>query len=151
MNEAKILFQQFLIDKKVYNLNVGYWRKQLQKALGEKIGRGDQFVKNKNSLGKSYYDGNPIYSYYHVIKRKAIRIIQEDPSQLVNFENIQLLEGWIGKIDLSVSESQDQEVPELVLSLFLTKSTVTKSVQLAKEWFTGDLHERNIKERLKLA
>ena len=48
MDERKILYQQFLKDKSIYNLNVSYWRVKLQKALDEKISSKDQLIKNKN-------------------------------------------------------------------------------------------------------
>ena len=79
MDERKALYHEFLKDKRIYNLNVSYWRIQLQKALEEKILSKEQLIKNKDNEGKGFYDGNPIFSYYSSKKEKAIRVIQEDP------------------------------------------------------------------------
>lgn len=148
MNERKILYQQFLKDKNIYNLNVGYWRVKLQKALNEKISKKDLLIKNKNDKGKNFYDGNPIFSYYNAKKDKAIRVIQEDPEYIKTYLEIKLIQAWITKIFVAHTETEEREVPELVISLFLTSSTVDKCVQLAKEWFSGDLTKSNLKARL---
>jgi hypothetical protein len=148
VDERKILYQQFLNDKSIYNLNVSYWRVKLQKALNEKISTKDQLIKNKNDKGKSFYDGNPMFSYFNPQKDKAIRVIQEDPTFIVSYSDIKLIEAWITKIFIIDRNSEEREVPELVISLFLTSSTVDKCVQLAKEWFSGDLTKSNLKSRL---
>jgi len=148
MDERKILYQQFLKDKSIYNLNVSYWRVKLQKTLDEKLSTKDQLIKNKNDKGKSFYDGNPMFSYYNTNKDKAIRVIQEDPTYIETYLDIKLIEAWISKIFVIDSNKEEREVPELVVSLFLTNSTVDKCVQLAKEWFSGDLTKSNLKGRL---
>ena len=147
-DERKILYQQFLKDKSIYNLNVSYWRVKLQKAFNEKIFTRDQLIKNKNEEGKSFYDGNPMFSYFNPKKDKAIRVIQEDPTYIETYSDIKLIEAWIAKIFINDSNKEEREVPELVISLFLTSSTVDKCVQLAKEWFSGDLTKSNLKNRL---
>lgn len=148
MDEKKILYELFLKDKSIYNLNVSYWRVKLQKTLGEKISAKDQLIKNKDNKGKNFYDGNPIFSYYSSTKDKAIRVIQEDPTYIEAHLDIKLLEAWITKIIIIDGKNDEREVPELVVSLFLTNSTVDKCVQLAKEWFDGNLGKSNLKNRL---
>lgn len=146
MDERKSLFIQFLKDKRTYNLNVGYWRRKLQKALEEKISRQDQFIKNKNSKGKSFYDGNPIFSYYNSSKEKAIRIIQEDPGELNNYLEIKLVEAWIDNIRIPNLKDKEVEVPELVISIYLTSSSVDKCLFLVRSWYFGQLNKSNIEE-----
>ncbi len=148
MDERKILYQQFLKDKNIYNLNVAYWRIKLQKALDEKISNNDQLIKNKNDKGKSFYDGNPMFSYYNSKKAKAIRVIQEDPTYIETHLDIKFIEAWITKIFIIDSDKEEREVQELVISVFLMSSTVNKCVQLAKEWFSGDLTKSNLKSKL---
>lgn len=150
MDERKILYQQFLREKAIYNLNVSYWRIKLQKALNEKISSKDQLIKNKDNKGKNFYDGNPMFSYYNPRKEKAIRVIQEDPSEINKYSDIKLIEAWISKILVTDSSREDKEVPELVISLFLTKSTVEKCVELAKDWFNGNLSKTNLESKLTL-
>jgi hypothetical protein len=148
MDERKILYQQFLKDKSIYNLNVGYWRVKLQKTLDEKISSKEQLIKNKDEKGKSFYDGNPMFSYYSQKKDKAIRVIQEDPIYIETYSDIKLIEAWIDKIFVIDKNKEEREVPELVISLFLTSSTVNKCVQLAKDWFSGKITKSNLKSRL---
>lgn len=148
MDERKLLFKQFLNDKNIYNLNVSYWRIKLQKALDEKISSQNQLIKNLNEKGKNFYDGNPMFSFYSKAKGKAIRVIQEDPVFVENYTDIKLIEAWITKIHVIGKENSEQEVPELVVSIFLTRNTVEKCVQLAREWFYGDLTKSNLKSRL---
>lgn len=148
MDERKTLYKQFLKDKKIYNLNVSYWRVKLQKALDEKISSQDQLIKNRNNEGKSLYDGNPIFSYYNVRKEKAIRIIQEDPIEIQNYSNIKLVEAWFDKILITDSNNEDKEIQELVISVFLTSTSIDKCILLAKEWFSGDISKQNLQDRI---
>lgn len=148
MDERKILYSNFLKDKRIYNLNVSYWRVKLQKDLEEKINSKEQLVNNKNSKGKSYFDGNPIFSYYYKRKEKAIRIIQEDPDEIKDYKEIKLVAAWIDKILIPLHNNDLNEIPELVISVFLTKSSVDKCLILAKLWFQGDLNETNIEANL---
>jgi hypothetical protein len=151
MENGKILFQEFLKNKNIYNLNVGYWRAKLQKALNEKISREDQFIKNKDDKGKSFYDGNPMFSYYSHKKNRALRVIQEDPTFISeNESDIKLIEAWISNIIIDDNDKEEVEIPELVISIFLTSLTVDKCVQLAIEWMSGDLTRLNIDARLEI-
>jgi len=147
MDERKALYRDFLKDKRIYNLNVSYWRVKLQKILEEKISSKEQLFKNKNQKGKGFYDGNPIFSYLNTRNDKAIRIIQEDPEDIGGYSEIKLIEAWIDKVIIPYSEN-NKEVSELVISLYLTKTSVEKCVHLVTLWFKGDLTSKNIVEQL---
>jgi hypothetical protein len=147
MDERKALYSNFLKDKRIYNLNVSYWRVKLQKTLEEKISSKEQLIINKNKKGEGYYDGNPIFSYYNVRNEKAIRIIQEDPEDIITYTEIKLIEAWIDKIIIPYSEN-DKEVLELVISLYLTKTSVEKCILLVIQWFKGDLNIDNLETQL---
>ena len=141
-DERKILFRDFLNDKSVYNLNVGYWRRKLQKALEEKrisFEDKNQLIVNKDKYGKNFYDGNPIFSYINFDREKAIRIIQEDPEDINHYSDIKLIEAWIDKIPVGT-----KQVAELVVSLYLTHDTVKKCLDLVNKWMTGDINKNNI-------
>jgi len=148
MDERKILFNQFLKDKRTYNLNVGYWRIKLQKALEEKISKEDILFKNKNSKGKNFYDGNPIFSYYSLKHNKAIRVIQEDANELETYKDIKLIDAWIDNLKIPISATEDKDVKELVVSIFLTNTTVEKCILLIKDWFLGKLDTTDIEIKL---
>ena len=153
MTHSKILYSQFLENKSIYNLNVSYWRVKLQQALKEKISSEEQLVKNKNEEGKNFYDGNPIFSFYSSKREKAIRIIQENPLLIGSHSDIKLIEAWIDKVFVadtkhSRNEYSEVEVPELVISLFLTSITVDKCVKIAEDWFKGDVTKANLEHKL---
>lgn len=148
MDERKTLYTQFLKDKRIYNLNISYWRVRLQKALKENISINDQLIKNRDRKGKNFYDGNPIFSYYNSRVEKAVRIIQEDPIEIESFSDIKLIEAWISKIIIQDNNKVDKEIQELVISLFLTSTTVEKCLLLTKEWFNGDLNKQNLETKL---
>ncbi|MCG7855480.1 hypothetical protein MD537_00745 [Flavihumibacter sediminis] len=149
MDERKALYREFLKDKRIYNLNVSYWRVKLQKTLEEKISSKEQLFNNKNHKGEGFYDGNPIFSFYNARKEKAIRIIQEDPEDIVTYTEIKLIEAWIDKVILPFSEN-DKEVLELVISIYLTKTSVYKCIHLVTLWFADDLTSNNIETQLDL-
>ncbi len=144
MDERKTLFIQFLNDKRTYNLNVSYWRKKLQKALDEKINSKDQFIQNRNNKGQKFYDGNPIFSYYSKPKNKALRIIQEDPIEISSYSEIKLIDVWLDKIRIAKNQNEDFEVQELVISIFLTSSSVESCMRIVRAWYLNDLNQDNI-------
>lgn len=148
MDERKILYNLFLEDKRTYNLNVSYWRVQLQKALQQKILKEDIIIDNKTKDGKSFYDGNPIFSYVNPSRQKAIRVIQENPKELDSFKDIVLIDAWIDKLTVVINSVADHQIPELVISLFLTSSTNKKCLLLAKSWFEGTIDSQTSIDRL---
>ena len=118
----KILFKNFLYDKNAYNLNSGYWKRKLLKNLDLKFSIENQYILNRKSDGKNFYDGNPIFSY--VENNKAFRIIQENPEELRDINdinNIKPIDAWIDNLYL---RDNSYSIPELVISLYLTSITL---------------------------
>lgn len=141
-DENKILYNSFLKEKNIYNLNSGYWKRKLLKNLGLKFSLENQYISNKKRDGKNFYDGNPIFSY--IENNKAFRIIQENPDDLSNFSDIKLIDAWIDKL----YKSKNRDIPELVISLYLTKETVDKTIELIKEFRFDSLNKENIDQYL---
>ncbi len=141
-DENKILYSSFLKEKNIYNLNSGYWKRKLFKKLNLKFSIENQYVSNKKSNGKNFYDGNPIFSY--IEKNKAFRIIQEDPEELYNYSDIKLIDAWIDKL----YKSENSNIPELVISLYLTRETVDKTIELINKFLFDNLNKENIEEYL---
>jgi len=142
-DKDKILFEQFLENKKTYNLNISYWRKKLNKALLEDIQLKDQPVQNKNEHGKNFYDGNPIFSYYSITKNKALRIIQENPKELAVYPETLKLDAWVNSLVLPL-QGEELEIKELVISIVLTPDSVRKCIQTVGFWLDNSLNETNI-------
>jgi len=141
-DENKILYNSFLKEKNIYNLNSGYWKRKLLNKLDLKFSLENQYVTNKKSNGKNFYDGNPIFSY--IENDKAFRIIQENPEDLSNYNNIKLIDAWIDKL----YKSENRQIPELVISLYLTRETVDKTIELIKEFRFDNLNKDNIERFL---
>jgi hypothetical protein len=141
-DEYKILYSSFLKQKNIYNLNSGYWKRKLLRKLDLKISPENRYISNKKSDGKNFYDGNPIFSY--IENNKAFRIIQENPEDLSSFSGVKLIDAWIDKL----YKSENLQIPELVISLYLTKETVDKTIELVKEFRVDNLNKENIDEYL---
>ena len=107
--------------------------------MKQKIQKEDIFISNRNKKGINFYDGNPIFSYINSSRQKAIRVIQENPIELESFKDIKLIDAWIDKVTIVAFGFDDREIPELVISLFLTSSTSKKCLRLAKGWFDGSI------------
>ena len=126
----KYLFIKSTEDKRIYNLNQGYWKRKLQSRLKEKFSEENVLFKNIDTKGKKIYDANPIFTFIDYQKTKAIRIIQDDIKQIEQ-ENIEmekyLISAWFDKISIYEKnniDSSEKNVNELVIALFLTRSTV---------------------------
>src|SRR5690554_6776324 len=76
--EQKLLFDKYSEDKRIYNLNQGYWKRKLQSRLQIKFDKESEIFKNSDAQGKKIYDANPIFTFVNNNKTKAIRIIQDD-------------------------------------------------------------------------
>jgi len=140
--QDKILYNSFLERKNVYNLNSGYWKRKLLKNLDLKFSIENQYISNKKRDGKNFYDGNPIFSF--IENNKAFRIIQENPDDLSKFNNVKLIDAWIDK----VNNFENNNISELVISLYLTRETVDKAIDLIKEFRFDRLNKENLNQFL---
>ncbi len=146
----KYLFIKTTEDKRIYNLNQGYWKRKLQSRLKEKFSEENVLFKNIDAEGKKIYDANPIFTFIDYQKTKAIRIIQDDIKQIeqgnIEMEKY-LISAWIDKISIYESDnidSSEKDVSELVIALFLTRNTVEKTMKLILKWLKNDLTNENI-------
>lgn len=140
----KFLFEKQGEDKRIYNLNQGYWKKKLQSRLKIKLDKESEIFKNVDARGKKIYDANPIFTFINENKTKAIRIIQDDVALLKDLSNLDnekyLISAWLDNIIYS----NNKEVPELVIALFLTKETVDKAMNLVILWLNNELTSERI-------
>ena len=146
--ERKILFERFNENKKIYNLNEGYWKRKLNSRLEQKFSSENILFKNFDGRGKKIYDANPIFAYLDYSKRKAIRIIQDDIREISN-QNLDLddihvlMSAWLDKIEI-IKLNELEKVDELVIALILTNETVDKTMELIQNWLYGDLSKEGI-------
>lgn len=131
MKANKHLYCNFLNDKRVYNLNRGYWKKMLS-DLGK-----DMSIPMYNehfSNGNLFYDGNPIISAHIPNLKKSIRIIQEAPET----DEVEI-GAWIEN-----TEMQGENTPELVISLELSRESSKIAKKLMKGWLEENWTESQI-------
>lgn len=146
----KYLFIKSTEDKRIYNLNQGYWKRKLQSRLKEKFSDENVLFKNIDTEGKKIYDANPIFTFIDYQKNKAIRIIQDDINQIEQENNEMekyLISAWFDKISIYEKnniDSSERNVSELVIALFLTRKTVEKTMDLIYRWLNNDLTNENL-------
>lgn len=128
---SRHLYRNFLNDRRVYNLNRGYWKRILSK-LGDNI--SIPFYNEHFSNGTPFYDGNPIISAYIPKLKKVIRIIQEEPET----EGVEI-GAWT-----EVTELDDGNVNELVISLELSKEASKVAEELIAGWLKEDWDDKQI-------
>lgn len=141
----KLLFDKFIEDKRIYNLNQGYWKRKLQSKLKLKLTKESEVFKNIDARGKKIYDANPIFTFINDNKTKAIRIIQDDFKVMqtsINENEKYLISAWLDNI----TYDNERKVPELVIALFLTQETVDKAVNLVLLWINDSLTTERIEE-----
>ena len=123
-NMVQFLYKDFLEDKRIYNLHVGYWRRYLRRVLRH---RGDlvfDWMNTSFGNGTHFYDGNPIITVLLKNDRKALRIIQEEPET----DEVQI-GAWLGDI-----EHEGMCYKELVISLELSKETKRIAQKIIERW-----------------
>lgn len=143
--EQKLLFEKFTEDKRIYNLNQGYWKRKLQYRLKVKLTKESEVFKNIDARGNKIYDANPIFTFINNNNTKAVRIIQDDFKIIENSvleSGKYLISAWLDYI----SYENERKVPELVVALVLTKETVDKTINLVQLWINDNLTTEKIEE-----
>lgn len=128
----KILFENFIENKRTYNLCQGYFTRLFKHKLQLKFEKKVNLVPNQYHSGRKIYDANPMYCYLAPDVKKSVRIILLDKSEYNDFE------GDLRKISIASWTDafifEDQEYQELVLSVILTDEVVEVMASLIMEW-----------------
>ncbi|MCB0588144.1 MAG: hypothetical protein KDD06_22820 [Phaeodactylibacter sp.] len=151
ISHSDILFPSFLKNQRVYNLAEAYWRRFFHRLFDPKGVPFQEFYNKHFANGQKEYDANPIFDAYFPLQHKLVRIIQffPEPDDLS-------LSGWIDHFPAAeLDESQQPDpvdisrkndpIPELVLSLAMTKKAVGQVEELLRRWVLEDIGEREVK------
>jgi hypothetical protein len=112
-----ILYPDFLEDITSYQAASDFWQAKLDPLFRE-LGLSKQNYLNTNMVnGVDFQDGNPIYQAFFPELKKAVRIIQEEPLLPADFGT------WV-----NLTEVNEEEVEELVISLVLTEENVERAI-----------------------
>ncbi len=118
-----ILYPDFLEDITSYQAASDFWQAKLAPLFRE-LGLSKQDYLNTTMVnGVALQDGNPIFQAYFPELKKAVRIIQEEPLLPADFSS------WV-----NVTEVDEEEVAELVISLVLTEENVERAVAEIYGW-----------------
>ena len=118
-----ILYPDFLEDISSYQAATDFWQAKLDPLFRE-FGLSKQDYLNTIMVnGVSLHDGNPIYQAYFPELKKAVRIIQEEPILPADFGS------WV-----NLTEVDEEEVEELVISLVLTEDNVERAIAEIHGW-----------------
>lgn len=118
-----ILYPNFLEDVSSYQAAADFWYEKLDPLFRE-LGLNKQNYLNTTMVnGVPLQDGNPIYQAYFPELKKAVRIIQEEPLLPADFGS------WV-----NVTEVDEEEVEELVISLVLTEENVERAREEIMIW-----------------
>lgn len=125
---TKVLYKDFLDNKRVYNLAEASWRRLLNSLLKD-LGYTHTPYLNNLVNGKKEYDGNPIFNAYIPEIKRAIRIIQVSPQEEGND-----ISAWIDDIELKQKSRRTKKTKELVLDIKLSHKAKSIASDLIKEW-----------------
>lgn len=118
-----ILYPDFLEDISSYQAAADFWQAKLD-PLFQELGLNKQDYLNTTMVnGVALQDGNPIFQAYFPELKKAVRIIQEEPLLPADFSS------WV-----NVTEVDEEEMEELVISLVLTEENVERARETISAW-----------------
>jgi serine/threonine protein kinase len=124
------LFPHFLSTPREYEQAESIWQQRWQDLL-RRVGQEGQWqtpwVNTNFANGTPCRDGNPIFSAVSPSRRLAVRIVQLEPAD-------DAMEFHVWKD--SFAEVSPEAVEELVISCVLTQETLTKAVELMRQWIT---------------
>lgn len=136
MANFKILFENFLTDKRVYHLNQNFWKNSVRNALNKKKVKSENWLKNEYANGQKIYDGNPIYSML-LNSQRAVRIIQEEP-ECKSPE----ISAWVKTIE----DDQQNITQELVIVLELSNKTKQVALDFINNWADNNTKPSEMEE-----
>lgn len=154
VSTTDIMFPAFLENHRVYNLAEAYWRRFFQRLFVPQEVPFRSFYNKYYANGHKIYEANPILDAYFPQQHKLVRIIQylPEPGDL-------LLTGWTS--DFPADELDDDQrplptdrsrrdhpIPELTLSLAMTKKNLVKVEELLQQWIFEDLDKEEMEQVL---
>lgn len=136
MAKNKILFENFLTDKRVYHLNQNFWKNSVRNHLKKEKVKSENWLNDRYANGQKMYDGNPIYSLL-LDAQKAVRIIQEEP-ECTSPE----ISAWIK----ATEDDQQNIMQELVIVLELSNKTKQVALDFIRNWAEKEVQPSDMEE-----
>jgi predicted N-acyltransferase len=137
MMKNKFLYKNFLENNRIYSLAKNWWKREFKKQI---LGKKSDFDTNSdwvfNWHNDYFKDGNPIFTIFSKSKQKLVRIIQEENEN--NQDSIEI-SAWIQK-----GFYPKDEIPELVISLELSRNSSKIAFNWIKKWFDNQLEDKDL-------
>lgn len=125
-NMTQHLYNNFLHDKKIYNLAQAYWQRLFSRIAQQYQLQLVPYLNDRTSEGHKEYDGNPICNVWEKSLNRAVRIIQVEP------ESKQLdISAWLDTIEL---EEATVPIQELVIDTVLSRESYAMAEKLIMAW-----------------
>jgi hypothetical protein len=124
---SAILYKNFLSDRAEYQTSVQFWASFFDELLSSYGYTHEPYLNTTAVDGTPLRDGNPIFHAYIPAIDRAVRIIQEEPEEPVDFA------AWA-----NATEWPDgRPLHELVISLVLTAETQALAAQAIRDWLAA--------------
>ncbi len=140
--DINLIFPDFLVDASSYKEARAFWEKQMDAALSDNQYLWEPFYTDAT-------DGNPLFSAYVPALHKLVRIIAFLPeSDDILF--MAYLDQWPGTFPEGVQPSQASAVPELVIDLAMTESTLREAKKLLYLWLHANISAKDMQGFLEM-
>ena len=131
------LFETFLEDNQIYQLNMTYWQESVQNICYYPSENLKTYLNPNFANGTFCFDGNPIFHAILEQQNKAIRIIQEEPES----EEVEIT-AWLEE---SIA-FKDKKIPELVIALELSKESKPIADYFIKAWIVDNVDVKTMQQ-----
>jgi hypothetical protein len=136
----KYFFEDFLIDKRIYQVCKTYWEIKIEEIFAQNKIIASPYLNTKFSDGTDFFNGNPIVNYRVNKLERGIRIIQEEP----NPDDLEIA-AWIDEF-----ETETIKIKELVISIQLCPYTERIAFEFIKKWFVDVYSESKMEKFIEL-
>ena len=123
----------FSSSKQLYLDTVNYWDKKIRNILSNQENY-KTWLNNKTKNGELILDGNPIYSLITKDRKRALRIIQDEPRSKNPYMQV-----WTDTYDKG---DEGENIPVLTISLELSNKTLMDSLSIIHSWFNDNSSAR---------
>jgi len=131
-----IVFPDFLEDASRYEQAQAFWGKRMDAVLS-----ANQYVWEPFYMEAT--DGNPLFSAYVPALHKLVRIIAFFPEG-DDILFTAYLDQWPGAFPEGIQPSQASAVPELVIDLAMTESTLQEAKKLLYLWLHANISAKDM-------
>lgn len=133
-----IFFEDFLVDHDIYDENEQWWNCGIQFLLMPYQIEYQQYINARFRNGKKFYNGNPMYNALVGDKKRAFKIIQENPKE----KDRLAITGWVSNFE----NEEEEQIEELTISMILSNRTNKIAQSWIEKWVVESVEKQVINE-----